>query len=126
MHPEELKVLFEKYKTAKPLSIQERIQYQKEWETLAETKGLLRLWLKGRVEEVSEDYYDRLIMSTIKEINPTDFIKAGRVIGSVMALTEEMVSDVFIEYRLRHLIYNGLLELKGIPKSMRHYSVKVR
>jgi hypothetical protein len=36
------------------------------------------------------------------------------------------VGDAYLEYRLRHLIYNGILELKGIPKSMRHYSVKLR
>ncbi|MBT2697541.1 hypothetical protein J7E79_08970 [Bacillus sp. ISL-40] len=27
---------------------------------------------------------------------------------------------------MRHLIYSGFLELKGIPRSMRHYSVKLR
>ncbi|WHY67808.1 DUF3658 domain-containing protein [Neobacillus sp. SuZ13] len=32
----------------------------------------------------------------------------------------------YIEYRIRYLIYKGFLELKGIPRSMRHYRVKLR
>jgi hypothetical protein len=39
---------------------------------------------------------------------------------------EVLASDSFLEYRIRHLVYTGVLELKGIPKSMRHYSVKLR
>jgi hypothetical protein len=124
MHPEELRDLFNK--AQKPLSLEERIQYQQEWEALAETKGLLRLWQNERIEEVPVDYYDTLIINTIKEIHLSDFIKAGRVVGTVLSRMDEMVSDAFLEYRLRYLIYNGALALKGIPKSMRHYSVKVR
>ncbi|TQR38069.1 DUF3658 domain-containing protein [Brevibacillus brevis] len=36
------------------------------------------------------------------------------------------MGDFFLEYRIRHLIYSGVLELKGIPKSMRHYSIRIR
>ncbi len=32
----------------------------------------------------------------------------------------------FLEYRIRYLVYSGGFELKGIPKSMHHYSVKLR
>ncbi|ULT59810.1 DUF3658 domain-containing protein [Neobacillus drentensis] len=37
-----------------------------------------------------------------------------------------MINAFFLEYRIRYLIYSRFLELKGIPKSMRHYSVKPR
>ncbi|WP_238323482.1 DUF3658 domain-containing protein [Planococcus antarcticus] len=30
-----------------------------------------------------------------------------------------------MEYRIRYLVYNGTFEIKGIPKSMRHYRVKL-
>ncbi|MGP7817661.1 DUF3658 domain-containing protein [Niallia sp. 01092] len=33
------------------------------------------------------------------------------------------MSDSFIEYRIRDLVYSGILKMKGIPKSMRHYRV---
>ncbi|WP_429469390.1 DUF3658 domain-containing protein [Neobacillus sp. B4I6] len=39
---------------------------------------------------------------------------------------EEMVGDFYLEYRIRHLIYSGFLELKRIPRSIRFYSVKLR
>jgi hypothetical protein len=126
MHPDELRKLFEMHRNAAPMSVKEREQYYMEWEALADSKELLRVWLNGRIEEVSEDYYDQLIISAIKEINHEDFIKAARVIGTAMSQTEQLVSDAFLEYRLRHLIYNGTLALKGIPKSMRHYSVKLK
>jgi len=47
-----------------------------------------------------------------------DFIKAGMVIGEVLSGTNELINAFFLEYRIRHLIYSGVLELKGIPKSM--------
>ena len=55
-----------------------------------------------------------------------DFIKAARVIGEILGHMDEMISDSFLEFRIRHLVYHGVFELKGIPKSMRHYSVKLR
>ncbi|WP_425467619.1 hypothetical protein [Psychrobacillus soli] len=39
---------------------------------------------------------------------------------------DEFVGIFFLEYRIRYLIYTGFLELKGIPKSEWHYSVKKR
>lgn len=37
-----------------------------------------------------------------------------------------LISDAIAEMTLLNEMYSGLLELKGIPKSMRHYSVKLR
>ncbi|WP_419719862.1 DUF3658 domain-containing protein [Lysinibacillus fusiformis] len=38
---------------------------------------------------------------------------------------EEPPNIFYLEYRIRYLIYNGTLALKGIPKSMRDYCVKI-
>jgi hypothetical protein len=130
LRPPQLKLLFEHISVEKTLSQQERIQYQKEWESLAQSKDVLRVWQKGRVTSVPEDYYDSFILKTIEQTHQKqesmDFIRAGRVVGEILHQIDEIVGDVYFEYRLRHLIYNGVLELKGIPKSMRHYSVKLR
>jgi hypothetical protein len=32
----------------------------------------------------------------------------------------------FLEYRIRELVYKGMLEIKGIPKDRRSYSVRVK
>ncbi|WP_396133990.1 DUF3658 domain-containing protein [Bacillus sp. SLBN-46] len=54
-----------------------------------------------------------------------DFIRTGRVIGETLHRIDEIVGYFYLEYRIRHLIYNGVLELKGVPRSMRYYSVKL-
>lgn len=93
-------------------------------------KNNLLILKNGRVTSVPEDYFDVLILKTIdqlhKEQQNKDFIKTGKVIGETLQGMEEMVGDSFLEYRIRHLIYRGVLDLKGIPRSMRHYSVKLR
>ncbi|MBM7661069.1 hypothetical protein JOC85_001841 [Bacillus mesophilus] len=37
-------------------------------------------------------------------------------------IVNQLVNDSFLEYRVRHLIYYSVLEVKGISNSMRHYS----
>jgi hypothetical protein len=37
-----------------------------------------------------------------------------------------IVGDAFLEYRLRTLINNGVFDIKGVPKGMRYYSVKLK
>lgn len=128
LHPNQLKLLLEKISTT-PLSFQERIQFQREWEGLAQTKEVLRLWKNERITNVPEDYFDALILKTIdhlhKEQQNKDFIKTVKVVGETIHQMDELVGDSYLEYRIRYLIYTGFLELKGIPRSMRHYSVKL-
>jgi hypothetical protein len=130
LHPTDLKFLFEKSESISPLTREERIQLQREWEVLAQSKETLRLWENGKITSVPEDYFDGLIKETIADLQnqqgTKDFIRTGRVIGETIHQMEEMVGDCYLEYRIRHLIYNGVLELKGIPRSMRHYSIKLR
>ncbi|WP_462408595.1 DUF1835 domain-containing protein [Neobacillus sp. Marseille-QA0830] len=126
IHPDKLKQIFETAK-GKPLSDEEKRQYQEEWRELAEGKQVLRIWKDNRIISVSEDYYDSLILDTIKNLQQqNDFILTARVVGATLGQMQEPVSDSYLEYRIRHLVYNQQLELKGIPKSMRHYSVRQR
>ncbi|MCM3706940.1 DUF3658 domain-containing protein [Cytobacillus firmus] len=39
---------------------------------------------------------------------------------------DEPIGDGFVEYRVRFLIYNGIFAIKGIPKSMRFYNIKLK
>ncbi|WP_264740353.1 DUF3658 domain-containing protein [Cytobacillus firmus] len=54
------------------------------------------------------------------------FIKSARLIGEVIGHLDEPIGDGFAEYRVRSLIYNGVFAIKGIPKSMRYYSIKLK
>lgn len=82
------------------------------------------------MKSVPEDYYDRLIITTAQKLHKKqadkDFIKTGRIIGDVLGQMDGRLSDAYLEYRIRTLIYRGVFEIKGIPKSMRYYSVMLR
>ncbi|TKC18938.1 DUF1835 domain-containing protein [Robertmurraya kyonggiensis] len=127
METDDLRVIFEKDK--KPLTEKERAQYQKEWEQLSETKEVLRIWEDSQIKSVPEDYYDSFIIETLRNMHiqqdQKDFIKTGSLIGEILD-SHIQIDIFFLEYRIRHLVYNGVFELKGIPKSMRHYRVKIR
>ncbi|MFE8696060.1 DUF3658 domain-containing protein [Cytobacillus sp. FJAT-53684] len=114
---------------ARTITEQERMQLQEEWNSLAQTKEVLRLWLKGEIKGINENHFDPLIIDTIEMLHrkqeKKDFIKAGMVIGEILSESNELMNAFFLEYRIRHLLYSGILELKGIPKSMGHYSVKL-
>ncbi len=126
----DLRLLFEKGRKTPPISEQQRIQLHEEWNSWAQTKEVLRLWQQERIMGVNENHYDPLIISTIEKLHleqeEKDFILAGMVIGEILSGTNELINPFFLEYRIRHLLYSGVLELKGIPKSMRHYRVKMR
>lgn len=126
----DLPILFEKGREDAPLSAQFRNQLLEEWLFLAQTKEVLRIWEDDEIKGVHENYYDSMIIDTIEMLHrkqeKKDFIQVGMVIGEVLSGAKESMNAFFLEYRIRHLLYSGLLELKGIPKSMRHYSIKLR
>ena len=128
--PKSIKYLFDQAKTTKPLSNEDKLQLRREWETLSQTQEVLRIWVENQINSVPEHHYDQLIINTLEMMHnqqeSKDFIKAARVIGEIFGHMDEMISDSFLEFRIRHLVYHGVFELKGIPKSMRHYSVKLR
>ncbi|WP_307336526.1 DUF1835 domain-containing protein [Metabacillus malikii] len=129
IEPKDLRFLFEKGRKTPSITEQERVQLQAEWNSLAQTKEVLRLWIKS-IKGVEENHFDPLIINTIEMLHSKQeirgFIKAGIVIGEILSGTNELINAFFLEYRIRYLVYSGLLELKGIPKSMRNYSVKLR
>ncbi|MFT9816196.1 DUF1835 domain-containing protein [Lysinibacillus sp. NPDC056185] len=127
---QQLAQLFINIEEKKPLTIHDRLIFQNEWETLSQTNDILRLWINNEIKGVPENYFDPLIIETIERLHneqaTKDFIKTGTVITELLPLIEEIPSVFFLECRIRFLVYSGVLALKGIPKSMRHYSVKLR
>ncbi|MBS4207375.1 DUF1835 domain-containing protein [Bacillus sp. FJAT-50079] len=129
LEPESIKLLFEQRKDNMPLSKTERCQWQNKWQTLARSKDILHIYSNERIKGVPSAQYDPLIINTIEKLHSEQdsktFIKTNRVIAEIIE-TNEYVNIYYLEYRIRFLIYSGKLELKGIPKSMHHYSVKTR
>ncbi|RNC98030.1 DUF1835 domain-containing protein [Lysinibacillus halotolerans] len=129
-----LKDIFEKSKEIEALCDEQHYQLQREWEKLSETKEVLRIWINNGIQSVPENYYDLLIIETIEKLHQQqrvkDYILCGILVGEILSKMVETadgtMDDRFLEYRIRQLINNGVFESNGDPKSMRHYSVKMR
>ncbi|MGK5509127.1 DUF1835 domain-containing protein [Brevibacillus formosus] len=125
-----LKLIFERTIDGKPLSDKDRKLFNKEWEALTQSKEVLRLWINDEIKEVPENHFDTFILQAVEKLHQEqgnkEYISTARVIGEILQQMDEGIGDFFLEYRIRNLIYSGVLELKGIPKSMRHYSIRLR
>jgi Domain of unknown function (DUF1835)./Protein of unknown function. len=103
-------------------------QARQEWQTLSKQTGVLRIWQDNEVLTVPADYYDQYLLEKLDSLRPpaldNEFLKSARLIGEAMGHCEQPIGDSYLEYRLRELIYNGILEIKGVPAAMRFYSVR--
>lgn len=130
MEPDMLQSIFEENKDNRPLSSEERLQLQREWNNLTENNEVLRLWKKNEIIQVAADYFDKEIHSMLIKLHAEqeqrDYIIAATLLAAVFEEFEGKVSLFYLEYRLRSLIYNGKLAFKGIPRSMRHYRVMIK
>ncbi|MFS0838810.1 DUF1835 domain-containing protein [Paenibacillus sp. 1P03SA] len=100
---------------------------EREWQALIKQSGTLRIWHDGAVAEVPDDYYDTYLLDKLDHLRTafdSRFLKAARLVGEAMGCCDQFIGDAYFEYRLRKLIYEGILEIKGVPRSIRHYSVR--
>lgn len=122
--------IYENEKKGHLLTQLERKTFEVEWEQLSQTSDVLRIWKKHKIMSVSENFYDDYIINTVKKFHQNqqqkDFIKSARIIGEVMGHLDQYIGDQFIEYRVRRLIVDGVFDLKGVPKAMHYYSIKLR
>ncbi|MFB5684825.1 DUF1835 domain-containing protein [Paenibacillus terreus] len=99
-----------------------------DWQAICEQAGVLRIWQDDAVVEVPADYYDRYLLEKLDKLKPpagdNGFLKSARIIGEAIGYCDQYVDDSYFEYRLRELIYAGVLEIKGVPAGMRYYSVR--
>ncbi|MCR8842264.1 DUF1835 domain-containing protein [Paenibacillus sp. SC116] len=128
LHMDKLPTILEHSLTYSPIDVEERRRLEQEWRVLSEDTGNLRVIKDGKVANVPVDYYDACLLQTVEQLHQAqdeyNFIKSARVIGQALVSAEQYVNDSYFEYRLRELIYSGMLEIKGIPRAMRYYSVK--
>ncbi|MBP1933206.1 DUF1835 domain-containing protein [Ammoniphilus resinae] len=126
--PEKFRLIYEKSKEVYPLTQEERHHFEDEWEKLSTKQEVLRVWGKNEISSVNEDYFDDYIIHSARRLQRRDakFMKSARLVGEVIGHLQQYIGDGFVEYRVRHLIMNGIFEIKGIPKAMRYYSVKLK
>ncbi|WP_410982759.1 DUF1835 domain-containing protein [Bacillus cereus] len=127
LSPEQLAIIYEKYENSVLLTEEERKGFEQEWKLLSETTDLLRIWNENQVQSVPEDYFDYYIIECAEKLETTgSFCKAPRLIGEVLGHIEQVIGDIFLEYRLRKLIQQGVFEMEGTLKAMRYYSIKLK
>lgn len=125
--PDKLKIILDK-NMGSPLSAEERTGFVSDWQALSKTEEVLRIWEENEIHSVPESYFDEYIIESAKKLHKGNkgFIKSARLIGEVIGHLDEPIGDGFAEYRVRSLVYNGIFAIKGIPKSMRFYSIKLK
>ena len=112
------------------LTQEERKKFEMEWEQISTKQEVLRIWRNKEVCSVDEAYYDDYIIDKAKKLHnkrkSNEFIKSARLIGEVIGHLNQYIGDAFFEYRVRYLIMNGIFDIKGVPRAMRFYSIKLR
>ncbi|MEG0440364.1 MAG: DUF1835 domain-containing protein [Solibacillus sp.] len=127
---EKLRLIYEKGRMVPPISQEQREKLEKEWKELSSTQEVLRVWENKEIKSVDVAYYDDYIINKAKKLHTerknNDFMKSARLIGEVIGYLDQYIGDEFFEYRVRHLIMNGVFEIEGVPKAMRFYSVRLK
>ncbi|MDL4839441.1 DUF1835 domain-containing protein [Aquibacillus rhizosphaerae] len=127
---EKLRLIYEKGRNIPPVSLVQRKKLEEEWQELSSTQEVLRIWENKNIKNVEEAYYDDYIINKAikvhKEQKNKDYMKSARLIGEVIGCLDQYIGDAYFEYRVRYLIMNGVFEMKGVPKAMRFYSVKLK
>ncbi|GIN84455.1 hypothetical protein J6TS2_08410 [Heyndrickxia sporothermodurans] len=128
IYPEKIRMMYKEHKGT-PLTEKERVHFEREWEALSQSKDVLHIYQKNDIMSIPEPYYDSMIIDTIKQMHAQqkvkDYILTAELIGDLLQ-SYPSANILFLEYRIRELVYAGVLELKGVPKSMRHYRVKIK
>ncbi|HDR4595440.1 TPA: hypothetical protein QCQ95_005820, partial [Bacillus cereus] len=125
--PESLALIQKSFVELPYITVEKRMQFEHEWDSLSKSTEFLRVWTDNEVHSVQEDYFDQFIIECAKRVSADKgFIKAPIVIGEALGLVEQLVGDTFLEYRLKQLIKKEVFEFVGSLEEMRFYSVKLR
>lgn len=125
--PESLALIQKSFVKLPYLTVENRLQFEHEWDSLSKSTGFLRVWTDNEVRSVQENYFDQFIIECAKSIGADqEFLKAPRVIGEALGLVEQSVGDTFLEYRLKELIKQEVFAFVGSLDEMRFYSVKLK
>ncbi|WP_223638919.1 DUF1835 domain-containing protein [Planococcus sp. 4-30] len=105
-----------------------RIAFEEDGKNLLHSTSQVLTWKNGEILEEAETRDDSFIIDCIKkqvaESAGNDYVDAIRVIGEAYGLSEQPISDSWIDYRIRSLIEDGQVAFIGGLQSMRSYKIK--
>lgn len=110
--------------TAKKLSKEDIECHIEIWRNLINENSNLRVFKAGKIISVPEDFYDNEILNYTTEFSMDGFRKCARVIGHIMGISEDLVNDYYLFWRVKELVKQGKISGRGSYKSIRDLEIK--
>lgn len=110
-------------KLARPITVSEFEVDPDEWKRLSQENAMVRI-LEGGKKIVGKeiDFYDGEIMKNISG----EWQKAWRVLGNTLHRMKIKTGDVYIMWRMKHLIHEGKIEILGnINEGWKAFDVRI-
>jgi hypothetical protein len=95
-----------------------------EWKRLSEENGVVRI-LEGGKKIVSQDenFYDKDILTGLT----TEWQKGNRAMHQILAKMKVKTGDVFLLWRMKHLMEAGKIEINGEPsRGWKDFEVRLK
>ncbi|ETT86929.1 DUF1835 domain-containing protein [Bacillus mycoides] len=105
--PSEL--ILEALQTKKELSQAQVQSLIQDWKKFSQTNGVLRLLVDGKINTVSEDYYDVSILANTSN----EYKSASVIVGNIMGENEQRIGDTYFTFRVYQLIQQGKLSFQN-------------
>ncbi|MBB1294396.1 DUF3658 domain-containing protein [Pseudoalteromonas sp. SR41-4] len=106
------------------------IQYAQLWQKLVKLSkrpdSLLRIFESNEVKSVGEDYFDKQILRQCQEQGQGNFVLMLAVVGHVLGLSEQLITDTFIIARVYYLIQDTRLEYQGNLDKSRQLKIRIK
>lgn len=123
LHEIQPKEFLKAKKLARPITLSEFEIDPDEWRKIAEENAMVRILEGGKkISGKEENYFDNEIMKNLT----TEWQKATRVLSNTLHRMKIKTGDLFIMWRMKHLINEGQIEVTGdITKSWKEFDVKL-
>ncbi|TAL43992.1 MAG: DUF1835 domain-containing protein [Chitinophagaceae bacterium] len=110
-------------KLARPVTLSEFEVDPDEWKKLSEENAMIRILEGGKkIVGKEETFYDNEILKNIT----ADWQKATRVLSNTLHRMKIKTGDVFLMWRIKHLINEGRIEVMGdISKGWKEFDVRL-
>jgi hypothetical protein len=123
LHEIQPKEFLKAKKLARPITVSEFEIDPDEWRKIAEENAMVRILEGGKkIIGKEESFYDNEILKNLT----ADWQKATRVLSNTLHRMKIKTGDVFIMWRMKHLINDGRIEVTGdINNSWKEFDVKL-
>ena len=110
-------------KLARPITLSEFEIDPDEWRKIAEENAMVRILEGGKkIIGKEENFYDNDILKNLT----TEWQKATRVLSNTLHRMKIKTGDVFIMWRMKHLVNEERIEVTGdVSKSWKEFDVKL-